>query len=176
MTSPKKETEVIVQNWCAPAILVNQVIELGMRPRFDNYLCLLLLKFNKHNAFRRGTQYWNLLRVTRTPADYAFRAEDFAHFTAEEELYHNFLSKKTDSGITFQRYLDDDVWIWDCIVNFETMKKETTTYKEFMNLFDDNLHMIEYTNFAEENSENIQTLKKLYDMYWDHKKGRPKKF
>lgn len=170
----KVEKEWSDQHGCAPAILVSQVMELGMEPLFENYLSPKLLEFKKTETFRRGARQWNLLCVTRTQDSKAFQVKDVADFTAQD-LYDSFMHSKTDAGETFQNYLNDDAWIWDCMVNFESMKKETTTYEEFMNLFDDNLRAIENTYIDDENSGYIRTLKELYDKYWDRKKGRPKK-
>ena len=174
-SAPQKEKEShVISDRSAggvPLTLVHGVVDHGMKPLFA-HLSSKLMEFKSHIWFKRGAQYWNLL--SGTPPNYSFRAQDFAHFTADD-LYQNFQSTKTDAGRTFEKYLDDEVWIWDCMMRFEAMKKETTTHEEFMFLFRDNMEMISDTTFATENSENVKELQALFDKHWDSKKKRPKK-
>lgn len=172
-TSPKREKEKNVQDGCAPDILVSQVMELGMKPVFDNYLSHKLVEFKANPKFRRGVQFWNLLGLTN-PFGYEYQAKDFDPFTAED-LLQNFLSKKTDAGETFRESLSyDEEWMWDCMVTFDTMKQKDTTFGDFMRLLDENITTLEGTTFEEEHPGNFQALKKLYEKYWDRKNRRPK--
>lgn len=174
-TSPKREKELNVQDGCAPDVLVNQVMELGMMPVFEDYLSHKLLAFKTNPKFIRGVQFWNLVSLTKSPFDYEYQAKDFDRFTAED-LLQNFLSKKTDAGETFRESLSyDDEWMWDCMVTFDTMKHKDTTFGDFMRLLDENINTLEGTTFEEEHPGNIQALKKLYEKYWDRKNRRPKK-
>lgn len=177
-TNQRKETEsaMIVEGGRAPPTMVIKIVELGLEPLFED-LRPKLDAFKSDAEFKRRAENWNLIDKPKKSSKGMLEARDYSHLTPED-LYKNFMSTvMSQGGREFEDFLEreyDDVSSWECMTNFEVMKKETTTYKEFMRLFEDNIGMIKNTPFGRNNTKNVAGLEKCFAKYWDPVRKKPK--
>ncbi|KAI2503090.1 hypothetical protein MHU86_11361 [Fragilaria crotonensis] len=168
----KEKEQLRFDNGCAPSLLLSKVKEFGRDP-LHNYLLSKIKLFKKTDEYRANAKTWDLITVseedrldptvyTNIPAEVLYEKLMFpkrdGHFVATDVFVRTFLSRE----------LDDD-FSWPCMLDFETMMSDTTTYTKFMKLFQKNMAIFSgnYFPFARANQEAVAALKECYDTYKD---------
>lgn len=153
--SPRKEEKgVDVSIDRAPPKLVRKVMELGMAPLYADLIGKLKM-FMEHDRY---------MSCAVDDVELYLRV-DITLFTPEE-LYVIFMLNTHKGGAhVFQSFLLHyclDPHSWDCMVNFEQMKNEHTSYMSFMTLFKAVINVYPHLPIAEETAEEFEALEKLY--------------
>jgi hypothetical protein len=139
----------------APPKLVKKVKDLGRDPLYQ-YLLPKLETFRSNGRFREKAYYWGAIEA------------DLADVTTPEALYQYFMIKRPESADLFQCFLreeDRDSQSWECMMKFEDMMKESTTYERFMELFKETLAMLKETPLFKGKPKGSKALLNVYDEY-----------
>ena len=167
----EKREKMRVKNGGAPSALVKTVMKHGLDPLRKNML-KKLEDPKSQQKFQSEALKWGIIRIANRKARFLYLDKDLK--VSPAGIYATCISHKegSDGALwlkTFPREDGSDAWA--CMRSFEEMRKESTSYEDFMIQFKDVMRIVKSAGL---DNPSIEALEKCQKDYWDAKKNEPR--